>query len=196
MNADGGTLTHEHPANLHATQVAWTLERLCPNQTKATPGQRYYSVIVLTPAPGGAEQFMPARCHVVLSLAGSLLVVAGAGRPLEGQGTAPAPIHAVIGVTANVSVGDYRGPCPAKLLFTGTITAAAIPKVPITYQWLRSDNTQGPKRTLKMTSATATVTTPWRLSRPGEMMRVWQKLQILAPTSITSNQADAAVLCN
>ena len=196
MNADGGTVTHERPANLHETRVAWTLESLGPNQTRATPGQRYYSVIVLAPAPGGAEEFMPARFHVVLSLAGSGLVVVGAGRPLEGQGTAPAPIHTVIGVTANVSVGNYRGPCPAKLLFTGTITAAAIPKVPITYRWLRSDNTKGPKRTLKMTSATATVTTSWRLSRSGEMMRVWQKLQILAPTSITSNQADAAVLCN
>ena len=139
---------------------------------------------------------MYARRRIVLSLAGFGFAIAGARRPLEAQGKVAAPIHTVIGVTANVSVGNYRGPCPAKLLFTGTITAAAIPKVPITYRWLRSDNTKGPKRTLKMTSATATVTTSWRLSRSGEMMRVWQKLQILAPTSITSNQADAAVLCN
>lgn len=139
---------------------------------------------------------MRAAFQVVSTIGRLAFLVVVALRPLGAQGAAPAPIHTVTAVTAKVSIGSYSGPCPAKLVFTGTITTTAIPKVPITYQWIRSDNTKGPKRTLKMTATTATVTDPWQLGRSGEMMRVWQKLQILAPTGITSNQADAVVLCH
>jgi hypothetical protein len=130
------------------------------------------------------------------SLGYSALLLAGMAWSLPAQGAPSGPIHTVTAVTANVSVGNYTGPCPAKLVFTGTITTAAIPKVAITYQWIRSDNTKGPKRTLKMTSTTATVTDTWQLGRAGEMIRAWKKLQILAPTGITSNQADAVILCH
>jgi hypothetical protein len=134
--------------------------------------------------------------HVAVSVGCSTLLVAGASRPLRAQGTPLAPSHAVTAVTARVNIGNYNGPCPAKLVFTGTITTAMVPKVPITYQWIRSDKTKGPKRTIRMTGTTATVTDNWQLGRYGEMIRAWKKLQILAPTGITSNQADAVVLCH
>ena len=139
---------------------------------------------------------MHKTCHVAVSLAGSLALAAAEWSPLGAQGAASGPIHTVSAVTASASIGTYTGPCPAKLVFTGTITTTAVPKVPITYQWLRSDKTKGPKRTIRMTSRSAKVTDTWQLGRAGEMIRVWKKLQILAPTGITSNQADAAILCH
>lgn len=126
----------------------------------------------------------------------SALLVAVALRPLGAQGTTLTPVRTVTAVTADVNIGNYSGPCPAKLVFTGTITTATIPKAPIMYQWIRSDKTTGPKRTIRMTSTTATVTDKWQLGRSGEMIRAWKKLQILAPTGITSNQADVVVLCH
>lgn len=108
----------------------------------------------------------------------------------------PGPAPVVTAVTVGVDVGDYRGPCPARLTFTATIRAASVPKTPIVYQWIRSDGTKGPRRTTRMTDTTATVTDKWSVGRSGEQMRVWKKLQVLAPSRITSNQAAAAVLCN
>lgn len=109
---------------------------------------------------------------------------------------APAPARVVItGVKANVDLSGYRGPCPAKLIFTATIIAATIPRGPVTYQWIRSDGVKGPKRSVKMTGATVLVTDTWQLGRPGEQMRVWKKLQVLTPNAVTSNQAESAILC-
>jgi hypothetical protein len=121
--------------------------------------------------------------------------LAGASRRLTAQGP-PAPVRAITAVTANVNVGSYGGPCPAKLVFTGTITASAIPKGPVTYQWVRSDNTRSPKRTVTMTNTTVNVTDKWQGGRSGEHQRFWAKLQVLAPTAITSTQADVELLCH
>jgi hypothetical protein len=108
--------------------------------------------------------------------------------------SAPAPI--VTAATTQVNIGIYGGPCPAKLVFTGTITTSVVPKVPITYQWVRSDNTRSPKHTISMTSTTATVTDKWQVGRSGEHQRLWEKLQVLTPTAVVSTQADAEILCH
>ena len=123
---------------------------------------------------------------------------AGAARPLAAQGLPgpPAPARIITAVTVQVNMGTYGGACPAKIIFTGTITASAIPKGPVTYQWVRSDKTRSPKRTIIMTSTTATVTEKWQGGRFGEHQRMWEKLEILAPTAITSTQGDAEVLCH
>lgn len=138
---------------------------------------------------------MHAGWQAVLVLGCSAAAIAWTTRSLAAQATA-APVHAVTAVTARVSMINYSGPCPAKLVFTGTIATSGLLARSVTYQWVRSDNTKGPKRTLKVTGATMTVTTPWQIGRPGEQMRVWQKLEILAPTKLTSTQADAAILCH
>ncbi len=121
--------------------------------------------------------------------------LAGVSRPLTAQGP-PVPARIITAVTTKVSVGVSGGTCPAKLIFTGTITASAVPKGPVTYQWVRSDNTRSPKRTITTTNTTATVTEKWQGGRSGEHQRMWEKLEILAPTAITSTQADAEVLCH
>jgi hypothetical protein len=130
---------------------------------------------------------------MVLGCAGTTL--AGAARPLTAQGS-PAPARIITAVTTKVNIGAYGGACPAKLVFTGTITASAIPKGPVTYQWVRSDKTRSPTRTITMTSTTATVAEKWQGGRSGEHQRMWEKLEILTPTAITSTQTDVEVLCH
>jgi hypothetical protein len=139
---------------------------------------------------------MRAGWQAVFVLGFGASAVAGTMRSLGAQATAATPVHAVTAVTARVSMINYSGPCPAKLVFTGTISTSGLLAKPVTYQWLRSDNTKGPERTVKVTGATMTVTEPWQLGRAGEQMRVWKKLEILAPTKLTSSQADAAILCH
>jgi len=139
---------------------------------------------------------MRAGWQAVFVLGCDAAAVAGAMRSLAAQATAATPRHAVTAVTARVSMINYSGPCPAKLVFTGTIATSGLLAKSVTYQWLRSDNTKGPKRTITVTGATMTVAAPWQIGRSGEQMRVWQKLEILAPTKITSTQADAAILCH
>jgi hypothetical protein len=60
--------------------------------------------------------------------------------------------------TAEASKRIYKGRCPVRLIFTGTITAARAGE--FTYAWKRSDGGIGPVRTVSA-------------SRRGEMWRVW-----------------------
>jgi hypothetical protein len=138
---------------------------------------------------------MRAGWQAVFVLGCGAVGVSARTRSLAAQASA-APVHAVTAVTARVSLINYSGPCPAKLVFTGTIATSGLLARSVSYQWLRSDNTKGPKRTVKVTGATMTVTDPRQIGRSGEQMRVWQKLEVLAPTKITSTQADAAILCH
>jgi len=159
-------------------------------------GWHYSSATVPLQRRCGAEEIMQVGVRDLLLLASVGAIGLGSPRSVSGQGTPTAPIRTVTAVTAKVNIVSYQGRCPAKLVFTGTITTETVPKVPITYQWVRSDGSKGQRRTVKMTSTTEIVTDTWQLGRAGEQMRVWKKLQILAPTGITSNQVDATVLCN
>src|ERR1019366_2064044 len=105
-----------------------------------------------------ASQSNHPRGSLVASLAWCAVLIVGAWYPLEAQAALPAPSRPVTSVTVTVNTYSYGGPCPAKLTFTGTITTDVVPTVPITYQWIRSDKTKGPRRTIRMTSTTATVT--------------------------------------
>lgn len=101
----------------------------------------------------------------------------------------------VTGVTAAVNFAGYQGPCPAPLVFTATITAAGPLARPISYQWVRSNGTKLPKRTVKMTGTSVTVTDRWRLGASGQMVRGGEQLHILSPNALVSNQATTSVLC-
>ena len=114
------------------------------------------------------------------------------------QGTtdpAAAAPKIVNSVTAAIDPASYQGPCPAKLNVTGTITMAKVPKEPIMYQWVHSDSTKGPKRSLTMTSNGAVVTEVWSVGTSGQMMRLWAELHVFSPTEVKSRQATVAVLC-
>jgi hypothetical protein len=136
---------------------------------------------------------MRAARQVVGSIGGSLALL-GATVPSAAAQAHAAPT--ITAVTTNVNIGTYNGRCPAKLMFKATITAAAVLKGPVTYQWIHSDNTKSPKRTVRMTGTTVVVSENWQGGRSGEQMRLWRKLQVLTPNAITSDQADVAVLCH
>jgi len=100
-------------------------------------------------------------------------------------------------VSVTVDVPAYQGPCPARLVFTGTITLPGVPtKQPLTYQWVRADRTRGPKRTVTMTGTTVTVTDKMQVGIAGQMIRVGEQLEVLAPATGKSAQVLSAVLCH
>ncbi len=103
----------------------------------------------------------------------------------------PMPIFEVTAVQATANPVSYGGSCPAVFDFSGQITANGAGTV--TYRWLRSDGATAPEQTLDFDSAgTKTVDTSWSLSAEGNH---WQRLQILSPNNITSNQAEFALEC-
>jgi hypothetical protein len=72
---------------------------------------------------------------------------------------APANGRVVRWTTAEASKRIYKGRCPVRLIFTGTMTSARAGE--FTYAWRRSDGAIGPIRTVQA-------------SRPGEIWRVRQ----------------------
>src|ERR1700730_13297783 len=59
---------------------------------------------------------------------------------------APATDRVLRSTTAEASKRIYRGRCPVRLIFTGTMTAAR--PGAFTYAWKRSDGAMGPVRTV------------------------------------------------
>mgnify|MGYP001567226316 CR=1 FL=1 len=105
----------------------------------------------------------------------------------------PTPIvFSVTGVTAAVSPTSYTGSCPKKFDFTANITTNAAGTV--TYKWARSDGAGAPTHTLVFASAGTQPATPddWTLSSSGTK---WEKIQILTPNSLESNQAEFTLNC-
>lgn len=105
----------------------------------------------------------------------------------------PTPVSfSVTGVTAVVSPTSYTGSCPKKFDFTANITANAAGTV--TYKWARSDGAGAPTHTMVFAAAGTQAAIPddWTLSSPGTK---WEKIQILTPNSLESNQAEFTLAC-
>ncbi len=105
------------------------------------------------------------------------------------------PAFQVTSVTASAQPQRYSGPCPTTVRFTGTITATGSGTV--TYAWQRSDGATSGKETLTFAaSGTQTVTESWSLGGPSlPSFSGWEQLVVLAPQSLTSNQATFTVSC-
>jgi hypothetical protein len=86
----------------------------------------------------------------------------------------------------------YSGPAPTTLEFVGTIFVNKQPAT-VEYQWERSDGAVGPRRKLTIRAAGEGVTDTWRLGAPGEHMRVWEKLHVLAPNEKLSGPAGVSL---
>jgi len=92
---------------------------------------------------------------------------------------------AVTNVTASVSPTSYSGSCPGTFNFSARITTNGAGTV--TYRWERSDGAVGPTQSLTFAGAgTQTVTTSWTLGARGTY---WERVHILSPNDIYSNQA-------
>jgi len=96
----------------------------------------------------------------------------------------------VTGVVVSVDPNSYTGVCPKAINFWATITANG--PGTITYQWERSDGAIAPVQSITFPSTGAQmVSTTW--TRGGGTG--WQRLHILTPNDVTSNQIDFTVNC-
>ena len=89
---------------------------------------------------------------------------------------------------------SYAGPCPATLVFTGTIHVNRWP-VMVEYQWERSDGAASRRRRMQVRASGQGVRDNWTLGRGRERLRVWERLHVLAPTNMVSPTAQVNVTC-
>lgn len=88
----------------------------------------------------------------------------------------------------------YNGPAPARIEFIGTIFVSKHPVV-VQYQWERSDGAKGERKRIEIRSTGQGVSDTWTLGQKGKRMRVWEKLNVLAPTGISSAPAVVTINC-
>jgi hypothetical protein len=139
--------------------------------------------------PTLAEVSVPAAFRFVIPLATAVTLVAGSVVPLVAQEPT------VTKVVAVVNPKSFSGDCPAELKFTGTIFVSRHP-VSVTYEWERSDGARSGRKTIEIRSAGQGVSETWKLGARGETKTVWEKLHVLAPTGISSNEATVQVRCS
>lgn len=104
-------------------------------------------------------------------------------------------VFKVTGVSVSVFPIDYTGPCPKEFDFSASITVNTAGAV--TYKWIRSDGVQGPTKSLTFSGAdTKNVLDTWILyGGPGFSYSGWEKVQILTPNTLDSNQANFSHNC-
>jgi hypothetical protein len=101
----------------------------------------------------------------------------------------------VTNVIAVVSPPDYKGTCPTVFNFTARITTDGPGTVE--YKWTRSDGATAPTQTLVFSAAgTQSVGDTWTLGGSGFSYSGWEAVEILAPNSLTSNQAAFNLSCD
>jgi len=107
------------------------------------------------------------------------------------SGSPPPSSFAVTSVTASVSPPSYSGPCPYQFNFSAVIQTNG--PGTLTYQWERDDGTHDLPQTVSVGySGTTVVTTYWVLGAPGPG---WERVRILSPNSVLSNQAFFVLNC-
>ncbi len=107
------------------------------------------------------------------------------------SGSPPPVTFAVTSVTASASPPSYSGSCPYQFNFSAIITANGSGTV--NYQWERSDGTSDLPQSVSFSSAgSVVVTTYWVL---GGSYSGWERVRILSPNSMLSNQAYFSLSC-
>ncbi len=115
---------------------------------------------------------------------------------IDGLGSAPfpptpLPPFEVTAVQVSVTPSSYSGVCPKQFSFSAQITANGAGTV--TYRWERSDNATPSEESVSFGgSGTKTVNTSWTLSSDGTY---WERLHILSPNDMVSNQATFTLDC-
>ena len=117
--------------------------------------------------------------------------------PTVSQPPSKAPF-AVESVKVNVNNDSYSGLCIQAISFTFTAQITANGQGIVSYKWIRSDGvTSSTPQTVNFTSAgTQTVSTNWTLGTPGFSYAGWEKMQIVSPNSLESNQATFTLNCS
>ena len=89
---------------------------------------------------------------------------------------------------------DYAGACPAALEFVGTVKVSKHP-VTVEYLWERSNGSRTQPRRIQIRSAVQKITDEWAIGGAPGTLKVWEKLTILSPSTISSATAKASVNC-
>jgi len=102
---------------------------------------------------------------------------------------------AVLSATASAVAPANVNACSNVFNFSGTITTNGAGTV--TYQWDRSDHPTPPIQTITFSGAgSQTVTTSWSYGTgSGTTDNSWEKLHVLTPNVVISNQADVQLKC-
>jgi hypothetical protein len=106
------------------------------------------------------------------------------------------PFH-VAGVSVSVDQPIINGSCPAVFTFTATVSANDAGTV--SYRWVKSDGTgSSTPQTITFDGAgEQTVSTTWNLGSTGfSLTDGWEKIQILSPNTLESNQALITLHCS
>jgi hypothetical protein len=97
----------------------------------------------------------------------------------------------VTSVTASVDSPSFSGPCPHQFNFSAIITANGSGTV--TYQWERADGASSSPQTIYFGSAgSIAVTSYWII---GTSYSGWERVRILSPNSLQSNEAVFTLNC-
>ena len=107
------------------------------------------------------------------------------------SGSPPPATFTITSVMASASPPVYSGSCPYQFNFSAVITANGPGTV--NYQWERSDGTSDLPQSVSFSSAgSVVVTTYWVL---GGSYSGWERVRILTPNTLTSNQASFSLNC-
>lgn len=108
----------------------------------------------------------------------------------------PEPFH-VTSASVLVDQPIINGACPASFIFTAAISANDAGTV--SYQWVRSDGTGSstPQTITFKGAGEQTVSTTWNLGSAGfSLTDGWEKIQILSPNNLESNQTLVTLHCS
>lgn len=182
--------------------------------TNGTSGQLVGSV-VLTPgnfgevgSPGSRQVSPTTPTTYTLTATGcggtaTKSVTVSVGPPGGGSWSGPSPNPPgggswsgpakVTNVTAQAIPPSYTGVCPKTFNFSADITVDG--PCTVTYRWERSDGATGPVVNLVFSAAgTKTVTNSWQLI-VGLNVTYWERVSILTPLPMMSNQAAFTFTC-
>jgi hypothetical protein len=99
----------------------------------------------------------------------------------------------VTSVVAKANPANYTGPCPKTVNTSADITVDG--PCTVTYRWERIDGATGPVETLIFSAAgTKTVSTSWMIVVASNVT-YWERVSILTPLPIMSNQATFTITC-
>ena len=102
-----------------------------------------------------------------------------------------------LGVTAAVAPTSSVACSPTQTTFNFSATITTNATGTVTYKWERSDGAIASEKTEVFSEAgSKTVSTTWTITRTsGQTYNGWQRVKILFPNSITSNEANFTVSC-
>jgi len=108
--------------------------------------------------------------------------------------TPTTPAFAVTNASAAVNP-PFSSACPQTFNFTGSITTNGGGIV--NYKWVRSDGSESPVQALTFFAAGTQNVAPdsWTLGAPGFNFNGWARIEVLAPNSLSSPQANFMLNC-